>query len=233
MRRRYWSWRAIWPFAWAYWDRWTFAANLLHTNLGTTAPDACLLGPITHYLTSARNLDLFRRVDAALLPGGIVALDVPMAGSEASEWMEVVSLPLWVNGGGAAHSFVAYCALLEQAGFADQAAERALAGDTRGRHPAGEGQLRVRPPPRSSSAWPMRPGGDNCGSRQWTAFRYGVRFGIQTPLSLRRDSQFPESHTGFSLLTFDMYLGGKAQCLLSGVRYTFCWPFLCSLAAWG
>jgi SAM-dependent methyltransferase len=93
------------------------AADLLTADFGTARFDLCLLGQITHYLTLSQNRDLFRRVQAALRPGGLLLLDVPMAGEQASEWTQIVSLLLWANGGGGAHSFDQYRAWLEQAGF--------------------------------------------------------------------------------------------------------------------
>ena len=56
-------------------------------------------------------------------------LDVPMTGEQPSEWTQIVSLLLWVNGGGGTHSFEQYRAWLEGVGFAqvDQLSERWLA----------------------------------------------------------------------------------------------------------
>jgi SAM-dependent methyltransferase len=88
------------------------------TSFGAERYDICLLGQITHYLTLAQNQDLFRRVHAALWPGGTLVIDVPMAGEQPSEWTQMVSLLLWANGGGAAHGFEEYRAWLEEAGFA-------------------------------------------------------------------------------------------------------------------
>ncbi len=92
-------------------------ADLLTADFGTEHYDLCLLGQITHYLTPAQNQDLFRRVHAALRPGGTLVLDVPMTGEQASGWTQMVSLLLWANGGGGTHSFEKYCAWLEVAGF--------------------------------------------------------------------------------------------------------------------
>jgi SAM-dependent methyltransferase len=105
------------------------AADLLTADFGVEQFDLCLLGQITDYLTPAQNCDLFRRVHAALRPGGTLVLDVPMTGEQASEWTQIVSLLLWANGGGATHGFEAYRAWLEQAGFAQvrQLGERWLA----------------------------------------------------------------------------------------------------------
>ncbi len=92
-------------------------ADLLTASFGVAQFDLCLLGQITDYLTPAQNQDLFRRVCAALRPGGLLALDVPMTGAQATEWTQIVSLLLWANSGGATHSFDEYRAWLEQAGF--------------------------------------------------------------------------------------------------------------------
>jgi hypothetical protein len=79
------------------------------------------------YLTASQNRDLFRRVQAALKPGGLL-LDVPMPGEQLSEWTEIASLLLWVDNGGGAHSFEAYREWLEEMGFAHvrQLSERRL-----------------------------------------------------------------------------------------------------------
>jgi 2-polyprenyl-3-methyl-5-hydroxy-6-metoxy-1,4-benzoquinol methylase len=104
-------------------------ADLLTADLGADLYDACLLGQITHYLTPAQNQDLFRRVHAALRPDGTLVIDVPMTGEQPSTWTEVVSLLLWVNGGGATHTFDEYRAWLQQAGFGavSRPSERSIA----------------------------------------------------------------------------------------------------------
>jgi hypothetical protein len=58
-----------------------------------------------------------RRVRVALKPGGVLVLDVPMAGAQPSEWTATVSLLLLANGGGT-RSFEQYRAWLEGTGFA-------------------------------------------------------------------------------------------------------------------
>lgn len=102
-------------------------ANLLTADFGVERYDLCLLGQVTHYLTPAQNRNLFRRVHAALQPGGLLLLDASMSAAQPSEWTEIVSLLLWANGGGT-HSFEAYRAWLEAAGFAQirQLGERRL-----------------------------------------------------------------------------------------------------------
>jgi len=104
-------------------------ADLLTADLGADRYDAGMLGQITHYLTAAQNMDLFRRVHAALRPGGTLVIDAPMNGEQISEWTEMISLLLWANGGGATHSFEEYRAWLEQAGFGvvSRLSERAIA----------------------------------------------------------------------------------------------------------
>lgn len=92
-------------------------ADLMTADLGADLYDACLLGQITHYLTPEQNQDLFRRVHRALRPGCPLVIDVPMTGDQPSEWTEIVSLLLWANGGGHAHSFGQYHGWLEAAGF--------------------------------------------------------------------------------------------------------------------
>lgn len=105
------------------------AADLLTAGFGAAQFDLCLLGQITDYLTPAQNCHLFHRVHTALRPGGLLALDVPMTGAQASEWTQIVSLLLWVNGGGGTHRFEQYRAWLAEAGFTEvrQLSERWLA----------------------------------------------------------------------------------------------------------
>jgi ubiquinone/menaquinone biosynthesis C-methylase UbiE len=101
-------------------------ADLLTADFGAGCYDIALLGQITDYLTPAQNRDLFRRVYGALRVGGALVLDVPMAGEQPAEWTAMVSLLLWVNGGGGTHGFEAYRVWLEQAGFGQirQSSER-------------------------------------------------------------------------------------------------------------
>lgn len=112
-------------------------ADLLTADFGSACYDLCLLGQITDYLTPAQNQDLLRRVHVALKPGGLLLLDVPMTGEQISEWTQIVSLLLWVNGGGGAHDFEQYCAWLEAVGFAQvrPLSERWLACHTIGGQP--------------------------------------------------------------------------------------------------
>jgi cyclopropane fatty-acyl-phospholipid synthase-like methyltransferase len=91
--------------------------NLLTADLGKARYDTCLLGQITHYLTEQQNRDLFQRIHAALLPDGILVIDCPMATEQPSESTSFLTLVLWANGGGASHSFEAYRAWLQDAGF--------------------------------------------------------------------------------------------------------------------
>jgi SAM-dependent methyltransferase len=104
------------------------AADLLTADFGAERHDLCLLGQVTHYLTPAQNQELFRRVHAALRPSGTL-LDVPMTGEPPSEWTQITSLLLWVNGGGGTHGFEQYRAWLEETGFVRvrQLSERWLA----------------------------------------------------------------------------------------------------------
>jgi len=91
--------------------------DLLSAQLGNAQFDACLCGQITHYLTEQQDRDLFHRIRAALMPGGILVLDVPMATEELTESASFLSLVLWANSGGRAHSSATYHAWLLDAGF--------------------------------------------------------------------------------------------------------------------
>ena len=94
------------------------ADNLLTAGLGDNSYDVCLLGQITHYLTREQDCDLFRRIYQALIPGGKLVLDVPMEAAQPDENVSFVSLMLWANSGGSAHSFEQYRSWLLEAGFA-------------------------------------------------------------------------------------------------------------------
>jgi SAM-dependent methyltransferase len=82
--------------------------NLLTANLGKTHYDICLVGQITHYLTVQQNNDLYKRIFNALIPGGMLLLDVPMAKAKLDEGSSFLSLLLWANSGGRAYAFEEY-----------------------------------------------------------------------------------------------------------------------------
>jgi len=92
-------------------------ANLLDADFGESQFDAALSGQITHYLTEAQNASLFRRIYSALLPNGVFVIDCPMATDEPAETTSFLTLVLWANSGGAAHSFEVYRAWLSDSGF--------------------------------------------------------------------------------------------------------------------
>lgn len=92
-------------------------ANLLDVDLGEDQFDAALAGQITHYLTDVQNANLFQRIYCALSPAGALVIDCPMAGDEPTESTSFLSLVLWANSGGAAHSFETYRDWLRETGF--------------------------------------------------------------------------------------------------------------------
>jgi SAM-dependent methyltransferase len=102
--------------------------DLLSADLGENYYDAALVGQITHYLTETQNLDLFRRIHVALKESGILIIDCPMATVEPAELTSLLTLFLWANSGGAAHSFDTYKNWLQAVGFGDvrQLSERWL-----------------------------------------------------------------------------------------------------------
>jgi SAM-dependent methyltransferase len=102
--------------------------DLLTAELGESQYDACLIGQITHYLTQQQNQELFRRVQRALVRGGVLVLDVPMAAAELKEESSFLSLLLWANSGGKAYSFEEYRSWLLSVGFGTvhQVSERQL-----------------------------------------------------------------------------------------------------------
>jgi SAM-dependent methyltransferase len=102
--------------------------NLLTADLGEAQYDACLVGQITHYLTEQQNNDLYKRIRKALIPGGMLLLDVPMATAQLDEGSSFLSLILWANSGGRAYSFEEYRSWLLASGFTSnkQLSERLL-----------------------------------------------------------------------------------------------------------
>jgi SAM-dependent methyltransferase len=92
-------------------------ANLLDADLGENQFNAALCGQITHYLTPEHNAGLFQRIYGALLPNGILVIDCPMATDEPAETSSLLTLMLWANSGGAAHSFETYRGWLGDGGF--------------------------------------------------------------------------------------------------------------------
>lgn len=103
--------------------------DLFTADFGANSFDAVLIGQITHYLTPAQNQDLFRRISLALAEGGTLVLDCPMSTDKPSESTSFLTLFLWANGGGTAHTFSAYQGWLEATGFQSisQLSERWLA----------------------------------------------------------------------------------------------------------
>jgi ubiquinone/menaquinone biosynthesis C-methylase UbiE len=91
--------------------------NLLSTDLGEAKYDACLLGQITHYLTGQQNCDLYDRIYRALIPGGMLVLDVPMETAQINETSSFLSLILWANSGGRVYKFEEYRQWLLAGGF--------------------------------------------------------------------------------------------------------------------
>jgi len=92
-------------------------ANLLEYDFGENQFDAALSGQITHYLTKAQNGSLFHRIYSALSPNGVLVIDCPMATDEPAETISFLTLVLWANSGGAAHSFEMYRGWLGDSGF--------------------------------------------------------------------------------------------------------------------
>jgi SAM-dependent methyltransferase len=102
--------------------------NLLTADLGEARYDACLVGQITHYLTEKQNIDLYKRIHKAFIPGGRLLLDVPMTTTQLDEGSSFLSLILWANSGGRAYSFEEYRSWLLGSGFTtiQQLSERLL-----------------------------------------------------------------------------------------------------------
>ena len=95
----------------------TSRVTLLPADLGASLFDLALVGQITHYLTPAQNRDLFRRIHAALTDSGTLVIDCPMSKETPSESSAFLSIFLWSNSGGTAHSFETYRDWLKEVGF--------------------------------------------------------------------------------------------------------------------
>lgn len=91
--------------------------DLLSAHLGQRLYHGALLGQITDYFTATQNLNIFRRIHAALKERGVLVIDCPMTGDEPTEQTGLISFFLWANSGGTAHSFEAYRSWLLIAGF--------------------------------------------------------------------------------------------------------------------
>lgn len=104
-------------------------ADLFTADLGASSFDLALVGQITHYLTPAQNRDLFRRIHSALTDSGTLVIDCPMSKETPTETSAFLTLFLWANSGGMAHSFETYKSWLEEIGFHSvaQLSERWLA----------------------------------------------------------------------------------------------------------
>ncbi|MBV6391977.1 MAG: L-tyrosine C(3)-methyltransferase [Anaerolineales bacterium] len=92
-------------------------ADILTADLGASLFDLALVGQITHYLTPDQNRALFRRIHAALTEGGTLIIDCPMSKETPTETSAFLSLFLWANSGGTAHSFETYRGWLDETGF--------------------------------------------------------------------------------------------------------------------
>ncbi|MCC6297919.1 MAG: class I SAM-dependent methyltransferase [Anaerolineales bacterium] len=92
-------------------------ADLLTADLNASFFDLALVGQITHYLTPDQNRALFRRIHAALTDGGSLVIDCPMSQETPTESSAFLSIFLWANSGGTAHSFETYREWLKEAGF--------------------------------------------------------------------------------------------------------------------
>ncbi|NUQ86398.1 MAG: class I SAM-dependent methyltransferase, partial [Anaerolineales bacterium] len=92
-------------------------ADILTADFGDSLFDLGLVGQITHYLTPNQNRDLFCRIHAALTDDGTLVIDCPMSQETPTESSAFLSLFLWANSGGAAHSFETYRGWLDETGF--------------------------------------------------------------------------------------------------------------------
>ena len=93
------------------------SGDLINVELGNGVYDVCLAGQITHYLTEEQNAGVFCRIREALRDTGTFIIDVPMTDGEPDESAAFLSLVLWANSRGTAHSYEVYQRLLQTSGF--------------------------------------------------------------------------------------------------------------------
>jgi len=91
--------------------------DLLSDDLGKDDYGAALLGQVSYYFTAEQNSSLFRRIHAALEPGGTLIVDAIMTGEQPSEWACLVGFVVHTISAGRTHAFDDYRAWLEGAGF--------------------------------------------------------------------------------------------------------------------
>jgi len=96
-------------------------ADLHAVQFGEDQYDATLLGQITYHLTPAQNQTLFQRILHALVPGGLLVIDVPLrAESESpSEEVSLLNVALTAISGGAVYTVADYRDWLQQGGFGE------------------------------------------------------------------------------------------------------------------
>jgi 2-polyprenyl-3-methyl-5-hydroxy-6-metoxy-1,4-benzoquinol methylase len=92
-------------------------ADLNTTDLGLSDYDLCLMGQVTHHLTENKNRDVFRRIHAALKPGGMLVLDVPMGTGQPDEFTSFLTLCLWAIFEGTAYTAGQYSDWLQDCSF--------------------------------------------------------------------------------------------------------------------
>lgn len=83
------------------------AGDMATAELGVALYDVCLLGQINRYLAEPQSRDLYRRIKSALLPGGLLILDVAGPARKPEESAD------------AQRPFDTYSAWLKDAGFRD------------------------------------------------------------------------------------------------------------------
>lgn len=92
-------------------------ADLFIVDFGVSLFDLVLVGQITDYLTPYQNRDLFHRIRSALTDDGMLVIDCPMSKGTPTESSAFLTLFLWANSGGTAHSFETYHTWLTEVGF--------------------------------------------------------------------------------------------------------------------
>ena len=89
--------------------------DLWVVDLGDNAFDVAYLGDVTHFFSPGQNTDLFRKVCAALAPGGNIVVNSCVR--RESEWANAALWLYAATASGGAYDFAEYKSMLEGAGF--------------------------------------------------------------------------------------------------------------------
>jgi hypothetical protein len=92
--------------------------DLWTVDYGSDAFEVTFLGNVTHFFSPEENTRLFRKVHAALAPGGVIIVNsVARRESDGAAWAGLWLYAATASGG--AYDFGEYMSMLENAGFTD------------------------------------------------------------------------------------------------------------------